>query len=90
MWGRLRSATAATGPTLAERCISHSRTTVGTARSSAKCTSGRQRVSVVAAAGPRSPIRAIMTIPTREPPSPVRKAQCALSAGFACFFRRFR
>ena len=45
-----RSATTATGPLIAERCTSHSRMTVGTARSSAKCTSRRRGVQVAVAA----------------------------------------
>ena len=40
-----RSATTATGPFLVETCTSHSRMTVGTACSSAKCTSRRQGAS---------------------------------------------
>ena len=47
----------AAGHFLAEMCILHSRTTVGTALSSAKCASRRQRVPAAAAARPATPLR---------------------------------
>ena len=45
------------GPFLAEMCILHSRTTVGTALSSAKCASRRQGAPAAAAARPAAPLR---------------------------------
>ena len=48
------------GPFLVEMCILHSRTTVGTALSSAKCASRRQRVPAAAAARPAAPLRGIL------------------------------
>ena len=52
-----RSATTATGPLLAERCTSHSRMMVGTARSSAKCTSRRRGAPGGRRRGPCRPSR---------------------------------
>ena len=51
-----RFATTATGPLLVEMCILHSRTTVGTALSSAKCTSRRPGASAAASARPAAPL----------------------------------
>ena len=45
------------GPFLVEMCILHSRTTVGTALSSAKCTSRRQGAPAAASARPAAPLR---------------------------------
>ena len=51
-----RSATATTSSLLVERCILHSRTTVGAALSSAKCTSRRQGTPAPAAGWPATPL----------------------------------
>ena len=51
-----RSATATTSSLLVERCILHSRTTVGAALSSAKCTSRRQGTPAPAADWPAAPL----------------------------------
>ena len=51
-----RSATAATGPFLVERCILLSRMTVGTALSNAKCTSRRWGALAPAADWPAAPL----------------------------------
>ena len=50
----------AAGPFLVEMCILHSRTTVGTALSSAKCASRRQGAPAAAAARPAAPLRGIL------------------------------
>ena len=51
-----RSAMAAAGPILVETCTSHSRTTVGAALSSTKCTFGRQGAPAPAAGWPAAPL----------------------------------
>ena len=45
-----------TGPFLVEMCVLHSRMTVGTARSSAKCTSRRRGAPAMVAAHPAAPL----------------------------------
>ena len=86
-----RSATATTSSLLVERCILHSRTTVGAALSSAKCTSRRQGTPAPAAGWPAAPLtgaRGGAGCPNLPQRRPAAVSAAKKSAEYQRFFSR--